>query len=214
MQLYDMALNHVVVLYVAGNPIASLIESLRLKKNRMVLQFDRSSLYSEDDDEQQTATRGTTASDESCSDSEDSEQPVAVKAQESSTSNGGKSSKAATDKQNGRRNNTQNESAVAGSDAMIKVEINLALSAQANATEMFAQRKAAAAKESKTISAAERALRAVEEQTAKQIDAQNIKRSLLSVRKVCVFVCCDVLFSCACVSEFFIIVLVVSDERV
>jgi predicted ribosome quality control (RQC) complex YloA/Tae2 family protein len=70
------------------------------------------------------------------------------------------------------------------SAVMVEIDIDLALSAHANANRLYTQKKVAHSKEEKTAMATERAVKAVEEQTAKQLESQKIKRNLQAVRKV------------------------------
>ncbi len=66
----------------------------------------------------------------------------------------------------------------------IDVEIDLALSAYANARNMYISKKAAQLKETRTIEAAKKAIGTVEKQAAKLLQKQNIVRHLRSARKV------------------------------
>ena len=70
------------------------------------------------------------------------------------------------------------------STCMVEIEIDLSLSAHANANRLYHEKKVARSKEEKTAQATERAVRAVEEQMAKQLKSQKIKRNLQAVRKV------------------------------
>lgn len=65
-----------------------------------------------------------------------------------------------------------------------EIEIDLSLTAHANANRLYTQKKVAKVKEEKTAMATERAVKAVEEQTRKQLESQKIKRNLQAVRKV------------------------------
>ena len=64
------------------------------------------------------------------------------------------------------------------------VEINLGLTAHANARNMFTDKKIAAVKEEKTVYASSMHVASVEESVLKQLEKQNMKRNLQSVRKV------------------------------
>lgn len=66
----------------------------------------------------------------------------------------------------------------------VEVEIDLALSAYANACKLYTNKKVAKVKEEKTAQASEKAIEAVEKQTTKQLEAQRLKRNLQAVRKV------------------------------
>jgi predicted ribosome quality control (RQC) complex YloA/Tae2 family protein len=66
----------------------------------------------------------------------------------------------------------------------IDVEINLALSAHANARTLFSHKKAVSQKHAQTIESSSRAVAAVEQSTHKTIEAQKQKKTLKEARKV------------------------------
>lgn len=68
--------------------------------------------------------------------------------------------------------------------SLVPVDIDITLSARANASTMYTQRKVAKQKEEKTLIASEKAIQAVENQTTKELESQKIKRNLQAVRKV------------------------------
>jgi DNA-binding XRE family transcriptional regulator len=69
-------------------------------------------------------------------------------------------------------------------EKFIEVEVNLALTALANAREIFQKKKVVAIKESKTIAANAKVLETVQEQTMKNLEKQKITHSIKSARKV------------------------------
>eukprot|EP01034_Spumella_vulgaris_P026390 gene26390-32964_t len=69
-------------------------------------------------------------------------------------------------------------------DLYLEVEIDLNLSAHANARSMYSNKKSARVKEIKTIDMAQRVMESVEAQTLKQLESQKIKKNLLATRKV------------------------------
>jgi len=68
--------------------------------------------------------------------------------------------------------------------AFVDVDLDLSLSAYANASKLYSQRKVARNKEAKTAVAAERAIKAVEMSSSKQLVKQQVKRNLQAQRKV------------------------------
>jgi len=66
----------------------------------------------------------------------------------------------------------------------VEVEVDLGLTAYANASKLYTQKKVARTKGEKTAQATERAIQAVEEQTTKQLESQKVKRNLQALRKV------------------------------
>lgn len=66
----------------------------------------------------------------------------------------------------------------------IDVEINLALSAHANARTLFSHKKAVSQKHAQTLESSSRAVAAVEQSTHKTIEAQKQKQTLKEARKV------------------------------
>jgi hypothetical protein len=71
-----------------------------------------------------------------------------------------------------------------GAKDVIEVEVDLSMSAYANVSRMYGHKKVAQAKEVKTLEQSQRALKVVEEQSTRTLEAQNIKRNLQAVRKV------------------------------
>ena len=65
----------------------------------------------------------------------------------------------------------------------VEVEVDLSLTAYANARNMYSQAKVAQAKEAKTRDAAAGALRAVEDQALRALNKMTLKTSLVPTRK-------------------------------
>lgn len=66
----------------------------------------------------------------------------------------------------------------------VLVDIDLRYSAWVNSRNMFSNKKSAQIKENKTLLAAEKAIKSVEEQASRNLESQKIKRNLQATRKV------------------------------
>jgi len=156
-----------------GNAIASLISKLKLSTNHVVLKLvDYSNV--DDDDEGEEDNHGD-ESDES------------------------RDTPECFDRKN--HNNKQQQQQQYGhkkvdSSQVVEVEIDLGLSAHANARDRYREKKVASVKEQKTIEVTKKVLSNVEGQIKKSLDGLKLKRSLRSIRKVGKYCTVD-----TCVSE-------------
>ena len=143
-------------LFMAGNPIARLVSRLCLDKNKVMLRL------------------------EDTEPADDSSEPVA--------SNSGDENDGAVKKSRRRKRQAKeqhvNLCSEPGEQKYTIVEVDLSLSAFANARNMYSQMKAAQLKEARTREAAAGALRAVEEQAARTLRKMDLKTSLVQSRKV------------------------------
>ena len=139
-----------------GNPIARLVSRLYLDKNKVMLRL------------------------EDTEPADDSSEPVA--------SNSGDENDGAVKKSRRRKRQAKeqhvNLCSEPGEQKYTIVEVDLSLSAFANARNMYSQMKAAQLKEARTREAAAGALRAVEEQAARTLRKMDLKTSLVQSRKV------------------------------
>jgi predicted ribosome quality control (RQC) complex YloA/Tae2 family protein len=145
----------------AGNPIASLISRLLLHKNHMVLKLptlNDSSSEGEGSDDDSDQEIGSGSGDDDDGDKNKKRQ------------------KQKKQKQPPKKKQQQ--------PRFVEVEVDLSLSAYANATKLYSHKKVAKVKEEKTAQASEKAIEAVEKQTHKQLEAQQLKRNLQAIRKV------------------------------
>lgn len=141
----------------AGNPIAALVHKLRLDRNHVVLRLKDPFAQDSDDDDDN----------DNDDDDSDEETPSKLSHQQSKL----------------KRQENKKKPANAA-PAFIEAEIDLALSAYANARNMFGNKKVAHSKELKTIESSAKVIQSVEQQALKSINAQKIARNLRAVRKV------------------------------
>lgn len=132
------------------------MSKLRLDKNEVTLRFN----VSEEEDDVELSEESEDESEHSDSSEEDGKERRAKKPPKKTCSKS------------------------ASSTIVVEIDIDLTLSAHANANRLYTQKKVARSKEEKTAMATERAVKAVEEQTTKQLESQKIKRNLQAVRKV------------------------------
>ena len=135
-----------------GNPIASMVKSMRLEKARVVLQLpsqdDSDGEYDDDDDD-------------------DNDDEGEQKAADSKKADSKKAAAGAS-----------------GAARFMDVDLNLMLTAHANARSLFTYKKAATQKQLQTIESRSRAVAAVESATLKTIEGQKLKQLLKETRKV------------------------------
>eukprot|EP01038_Epipyxis_sp_PR26KG_P009740 gene9740-13106_t len=140
-----------------GNPVAMMVSRLRLERNHIILQLI--DIMDEDD----------IASDHNEDDEDVDEIEKNVSKRKDIKS---KNNKIVV--QNNNKNNIK----------MVEVEIDLSLSAYANARNMYNNKKVAQSKEAKTVAISTRVLQSVEEQATKSLEKQQIKKNLQTMRKI------------------------------
>jgi predicted ribosome quality control (RQC) complex YloA/Tae2 family protein len=136
------------------NPIAKMIMKIDYERGSMNLQL-KNILLADDNDSSSTSSAS----------SSDDEEDTATR-------------------NRARKAVNNNKKKVTKANEFVEVTIKLALSAHANARAMYTNKKQAAAKESKTIQAAVRSIKSVEESVMKSLHTQKLQRNLKAVRKV------------------------------
>jgi len=159
----------------AGNPIAGLVHKLRLDRNHVVLRlkdlFADQDNDSEDDDSQEVEQEKYSDNDSDNSDDDDDDESPRHQMKSKMKSKAKAVKKEKTNQ-------------VTKLPAFIEAEIDLSLSAYANARNMFGNKKVAHSKELKTIEVSAKVIQSVEQQALKSINSQKIVRNLRAVRKV------------------------------
>ena len=150
----------------AGNPIARLVSRLCLDKNKVMLRLE-----------------DTDHSDEP-SDLIHSSVPAAVCNSGDEDEGAVKKIRRRKRQVNLKKEQTGNLQSETGEQKHIIVEVDLSLSAFANARNMYSQMKVAQQKEARTREATAGALRAVEDQAARTLRKMDLKTSLVQSRKV------------------------------
>ena len=148
----------------AGNPIAGLVHKLRLDRNHVVLRLK--DLFADQDDDSEVEQEKYSDNDSDNSDDDDGDESPRHQMKSKSKA------KAVKKEQ------------VTKLPAFIEAEIDLSLSAYANARNMFGNKKVAHSKELKTIEVSAKVIQSVEQQALKSINSQKIVRNLRAVRKV------------------------------
>ena len=75
-------------------------------------------------------------------------------------------------------------------DRPVAIDIDIGLSAHANAKKYFSQKKHASQKEKKTIDASTKALKSAERKTKQALKEMKVTANIVKARKVC---CCTIL---------------------
>lgn len=175
------------------NPYAQLVKELQLQKNSMVLRIPNMLYEGEELEYEEVVEKNV-------EDTDDSDKiPLENSAPDASNETKSKKNKKNSkyhkevkkarnpqDKQgaNSLLSKVDKSSIPVNLTEYVDITIDLALSANANTSKLYAAKKAAKIKEDKTKVAAAKAIEVVEKQTSKQLDKANIKKHLQAVRKV------------------------------
>ena len=155
----------------AGNPIARLVNRLCLDKNKVMLRLEDTERTDEASDLIHSSESISSMPAAAC-DSGDEDEGAVKKIR--------RRKRQVTLK----KEHTGNLQSETGEQKYIVVEVDLSLSAFANARNMYSHMKVAQMKEARTREAAAGALRAVEDQAARTLRKMDLKTSLMQSRKV------------------------------